>query len=158
MPAGPAEGAFESRLPELGRHSNSKRDKMRSIAKRRRGSALVEFAVCAPLIALVVVMSIEFSRKIHTYETLHVATYEAGRVGSRPGGDLNKTKKRAEDLLRDRNITNATISIEPADYAALKPGDVFAITVTVPPDQTGSVMGNFFTKKPLGASSTFIKQ
>jgi hypothetical protein len=123
----------------------------------RRGAAIIELAVCVPLIVSVSLLAVDFSNKMHDQETLQIAAYEAARVISRPGYSRQKGIDRATKLLSDRGITNVNIDILPADFAALKPGDTLEVVISFKEGASKSP-ADLLLKAPLGVRAKYIRQ
>ncbi len=123
----------------------------------RRGSALVELAVCVPLIASVTLLSIDFSNKIYDQETLQIAAYEAARVASRPNASRDKAISRATDVLTSRGITNVDIDILPPSFSGLQPGDVLEVVLKFQAS-TNKTPAEYLLTKPQGVSAKYVRQ
>lgn len=97
-----------------------------SDTKNRRGAALVEAAVCLPLMLLLVLGSIELSNGIFQQHATRAAAHECARVaasGKRTGVDVQRV---AVDILTQRGLDNFDIDIDVA------PRTVNADTVAEP--------------------------
>ncbi len=77
---------------------------------RRRGVAAVEFAVCLPVIVLLVFGSIEASSFIFLRQSLSAAAYEGIREAVRSGSTTAEVTDRAENILQSRFVQDFDIA------------------------------------------------
>lgn len=99
------------------------------VAKRRRGIAVVELAVCLPVLALILLATVETCVMLQLQQNLAVAAYEGTRIGIMPGADSSTVELQCEMLLDDRGITGYTIATNPIDLSTLNVGDTVTTTV-----------------------------
>ena len=92
-------------------------------SKSRRGIAAVEFAVCLPVLVLVVFGSIEACTMVFLKESLTVAAYEGSRTALEPTATEADVTARCLEVLTDRNVQGGTVQVLPADIAAVAAGD-----------------------------------
>lgn len=118
---------------------------------RSRGQALVEFALILPLLALLLVMAIDFGRVFFGWVALHNATriasdYAARTADSWPAPNGGSIGAQARDRYYDlviSDLTSINCSPDPAVDAAWTNGDIPAPTFLNP---DGSSTGD--TKEP----------
>ena len=96
----------------------------------RRGAALVELAVCLPMLVLVLLMALQTADAIYLKQSLHVAAYESARTAIKPDSDTAMAVARGEEILDGRHIQDYSIAFTPADVASVTPGEVITVTVT----------------------------
>src|SRR5882762_9040916 len=111
--------------------SNSSRPLRRrspSKGRSRSGVAAVEFAVCLPVVMLVVFASIEASSMIFLKIDLQTTAYESARVGSAPTGTSADAISRGNDFLTQRNVHGGTVQTSPADITTVPVGGQFTVT------------------------------
>lgn len=123
----------------------------------RRGTAVVEVAVCLPILVTVFLGSIEICNAICLKQGATAAAYEAARVASNTGGTLVAAQARAGEVLTARSITGATVQFTPATQEAWIRGSDLVVSVSVPASNLGS-LNMFFHEKPVTASITMVKQ
>lgn len=99
---------------------------------RRRGSAVVEFAVVAPLLFAIVFGLVEFGRAIMVEQALVSAAREACRVAVLAGTTKTDVTNRATASLSAAGITNFTITMNPDPPSSASEGTPVTITVAVP--------------------------
>jgi PKD repeat protein len=89
---------------------------LRSRARGRRGQAMVEFALVAPLLALFIVIAVDFGRAFFSYVQITNGAREAAALGaSNPSGPTDLTAMRDRVLLeageQDQAGENSTIQV-----------------------------------------------
>jgi Flp pilus assembly protein TadG len=127
-------------------------------AKRRRGTAIVELAVCLPTLVLLLLASIESCNMLFLDHALHVAAYEGARVASAPNSTSAAALTRCETLLAARGVTGATITIEPSNVAAAPRGQWITVRVEAPCDANSLSPAMFFQGKTLAGQCVMVKE
>lgn len=139
----------------------------------RRGAAVVEFAIMAPLYLVLTIGVVELGYALNASNTLHGVVREGGRLASQdftktvgPGQTANeKVIQDIRNMLTAARIDgeDATITIEPAD----SPGsefdledednylEYFRIQITIPWSDVANLPGKFLTGQELAAGMTF---
>jgi Flp pilus assembly protein TadG len=100
---------------------------------KRRGSAVVELAICLPVVMLLVWGTIELNNSIFIKQTVTSAAHEGALVGLKPNSTEAAIRTRVESVLDvrldvDYSVSVETQSGEPFDTMAV--GDFFTIVVT----------------------------
>jgi Flp pilus assembly protein TadG len=103
-------------------------------SQNERGAAVVEFALVAPLLLVMVLGIAEFGRAYHVQTTLSQAAREGVRVmalKNDPAAARAATKSAAEDAL-PTPLTDSQISVSPTNCVAsgTTPAPTAAVTVT----------------------------
>lgn len=92
---------------------------MKHIAKNptpvRRGATVVEFALTAPILFLLVIAAVEFSRANIIRHTTIVAATEAARKSIIPGATAAECLAAAQAELNIIGVKNATVEIDPPE-------------------------------------------
>lgn len=99
---------------------------------RRRGTAAVEFAVCLPILAMVVFGIIEASNAIFIQQALTSAAYEAANVASATGGTSANAQTRANAVLSSLGINSASVNITPTVTATTALGTTIVVKCSAP--------------------------
>lgn len=108
----------------------------------RRGSAVVEAAVLAPLMVTAMFGMVEVGRAYHIKQTLTLASREGARAASLPGGTQADVDAAVTAAMAGPNLTGYTVT---TNVGTLSAGDteVF-VTVSIPFDRasfTGTLLG-----------------
>jgi len=103
----------------------------RSTPSSRRGAAVVEFAIVAPLFLLLVFGIIEFGRMVMVQQVITNAAREGARQGIVPGSSSSQVNNTVSTYLNGTSIGGATTTVSP-DPAAATYGQGITVTVSVP--------------------------
>jgi Flp pilus assembly protein TadG len=97
---------------------------------RRRGAALVEFAVVAPLLFMLILGLIEFGRMMMVQQILTNGAREGARNAVLPAATQTTAQGVIDTYMQNNGITGYTTSM--TDPAVAQPGDPITVTVSVP--------------------------
>ena len=97
----------------------------------RHGAAIVEMAICFPLLVLLTFGTIESASAIFLKQTITSAAHEGALLGMRLDATETQVRERVEVILAARNVGDCVITVTPsgADFDALQSGDTFTIDV-----------------------------
>ena len=129
--------------------------------RRRRGSAVVELAVCLPVIFTLVFASIEACNMIALKQILSEAAYDGALAALKPNADETTIVNNINTVLAARNVTPSSVLVEGEGgtaYATLIHGD--SVVVTVAANTNGNIVGPqlFGFATSITSSATGIKQ
>ncbi len=79
----------------------------------RAGAALVEFAICVPVVFVLFFASFDICRFSMITHAAEQAAFEGARRGSIPGATAAEAKQAAQDELDKLSLKNATITVTP---------------------------------------------
>ncbi|MEZ6135356.1 MAG: pilus assembly protein [Pirellulaceae bacterium] len=131
---------------------------MKRIRCKRKGTAVVELAVCLPVLVLIVFASIESCNAIFLKQSAASAAYEAAKIASNTGGTKLAAETRATEVLAAREITNATITFVPADQTSWVRGVKLHVTISVPTTDNLGGTSFLFQGQPVSVSTVMVKQ
>jgi Flp pilus assembly protein TadG len=110
----------------------------RSCRKNRRGAAVVEFAIVAPIFFLLIFGMIEFGRVVMVQQLLTNASREGARLGVLNDATVSQVQTKVVNYLSGANITIAATDVD-VDYAtdpsSPDGGESVTVTVSVPFNQ-----------------------
>ncbi len=122
------------------------------------GTAVVELAVCLPVIVLLVLASLEGANMIFLRQAVVQSAYEAAKSVAKTNGVQSRAVTLGEQVLSSRGVTTPTISFNPNDVQTLAPGTPFTVSVSVP-GNSRSIMGvGPFNGLTIRAQATMIKE
>lgn len=98
----------------------------------RRGAAVVEFAICLPILTTLVLAVIEASNAVYVQQAITSAAYEASNVVSASGGTAIDAQTRANSVLDSLGIKSASVSISPAVTSSTPLGTQISVTCSAP--------------------------
>lgn len=124
----------------------------------RRGAAATEFAVCLPVLILMLLGTIECCSMIFLKQALSVAAYEAGHTALMPDATAGEAQLTGDAMLADRNVLNGTVRLVPGNLASVAEGDYFEVRVSAPADDNRVLPLSFFGGQQLTASAFFMKE
>jgi hypothetical protein len=124
----------------------------------RRGVAASELAVCLPVIVLLVLATIEACTMIFLKQALTVAAYEGVRSALDAEANPADVRSRADGVLRDRRIQDGRVTIRPANFVALDPGEYIEVTVSARTDPNSVIPGSFLRGRTLSATAVMMKE
>jgi Flp pilus assembly protein TadG len=124
----------------------------------RRGVAATEFAVCLPVLMLLLLGTIECCSMIFLKQTLAVAAYEAGHAALAPGATTAQAQAAAQAILTERRIAGGTITIAPRPLESIAEGEFFDVQVTAPTNTNRVLPLNFFGGRTLTATASFMRE
>ena len=98
---------------------------------KRLGAAIVEMAICLPVIVLLTFGTIELSSGLFLKQTLTSAAHEGALVGMRLDATEASIRERVELILELREVEDSNITITPSGSAFddLESGDTFTIRI-----------------------------
>ncbi|MEM9365875.1 MAG: TadE family protein [Planctomycetota bacterium] len=127
-------------------------------ATQRRGAAAVEFAVCLPILIVLVFGSIEASSMIFLKQSLNVAAFEATRQAIRPNGSNAEALNRATAILDSRGVQGYAVDFPNGDASTMERGDEFAAVITAPTAANSPTLGEFLANRNLRVRVVMLKQ
>ncbi len=82
---------------------------------KRRGAAMVEFAMVTPLLFLFFFAAFEFCRVAMIRHTVDNAVYEGCRLAIVPGATAEEARQAAESVLNSLALTGTNVTVSPSD-------------------------------------------
>jgi hypothetical protein len=126
------------------------------LVQLRRAVAAVELAVCLPVVVLLVVATIEACSMIFLKQSLSIAAYDGARAAIRAGATATDVRQTCEQILRDRRIHGATITIEPEQFEHLEPGQYVDVILSAPCGSNTVVPNTFYRDKTISARASMM--
>ncbi len=100
--------------------------------RQRSGAALIELAICLPLLLLLTLATIEACTILHMRQGLKIAAYEGCRVGLVPHAQTSNVETQVANVLAARQIVGSVVTLTPSDPSGVAPGEFFKVTVSAP--------------------------
>lgn len=114
----------------------------RTSEAQRRGATVVEFALTAPILFMLLFGALELGHANMILNVSEAAAYEGAREGIVPGASAAEVRAAAQRILGISNIRGAAIQVNPANLALET--DTIRVDITVPYAQN-TLMPPFFT-------------
>ncbi len=124
----------------------------------RRGVAAAEFAVCLPVIVLLVLGMIETCSMVFLKQSLSVAAYEGAHTAVRPGATSADVRATCESILRDRQVNAANVRLSPSDLAITPEGEYMEVRITAPSNENSVLPLRFFRGTNIDAAAVVMKE
>lgn len=122
----------------------------------RRGATSVEFAVCLPILILLIMAVVEFSRLGILRHAADNAAYEGARNAIVPGGSVEDANAAALNLLNRTGVKFANITVSPDPI--LETTTSIQVRVQVPVAQNSWVLPTFFQGANLSSEVTLLTE
>jgi Flp pilus assembly protein TadG len=129
--------------------------------KNRRGAAVVEFAIVAPVFFLLVFGMIEYGRMVMVQQVLTNASREGARQAVLDGATSSSVQTAVTNYLTGASISGATVAINPPNPSSAGYGQGVTVTVSVPFNQVSWLPTPMFPvnrTKTLAASSVMRRE
>jgi len=125
---------------------------------RRRGAAVVELAVCLPVITLIVMGSMAATSMIFLRTAAVQAAYETIREAVKTRGDVDNALEKGRAVLEFRNITPESVTFSPGNVANQEPGTPITVTVRVSSVENGLFTFGPFREQSVEVQATMVKE
>ncbi len=106
----------------------------RTCRRNRRGAAVVEFAIVAPVFFLLVFGMVEYGRMVMVQQVITNAAREGARVGVLDGAAYTDVQTAVNNYLTAASISTSatTITVTPNPPSSQTTGNPVTVTVSIP--------------------------
>lgn len=125
---------------------------------RRRGAAIVEFAVCLPIIMILILGSIEATSAIFVRQALTTSAYEGIREAIRSQVTSADAMARSQAILTARQIRSSTIRFTPTEVQSAARGSLVVIEVSAPFGANSPFMGRVIADRTNTVRTVMVKE
>ena len=125
---------------------------IRAILKKKRGQAIVEFALILPVFILILLGIMEFGLVFHQYLVVTAASREGARVAALGGTDA-ETRTIVNNSAASVNTGQLTTTITPANRVK---GQTVSVQVTNPVTIRAPLISQAFPQNPFPVTGTTI--
>ena len=126
--------------------------------KSREGAAIVEFAVCLPVIMILILGSMEATSAIFVRQALTTSAYEGIREAIRLGSTTAAATNRAQAVLTARQIRGSNIRFTPSDLQTAPRGSNVVVEVSAPFKVNSPFFGNVIADRVSTVRSVMVKE
>ncbi|HEY6564702.1 MAG TPA: TadE/TadG family type IV pilus assembly protein, partial [Pirellulaceae bacterium] len=128
------------------------------IRHRRRGAAMLEFAIVAQVLFFTILACIEFTRVVMVQAIAEDAAYEAARHVVVPGATIAEAQSKATSLLNTLRVTASSIQVQAyegtsSQTAINEDTTEVRVTVTIPVSNI-----SLFTPRWVMGNRTIVKR
>jgi Flp pilus assembly protein TadG len=119
---------------------------------------VVELAMLLPLLMVMLLGTIQVCSVIYRQQTLHIAAFEGCRVALVPRITRAQVDAAINQILTNRRVRNATITITPANFTTAAPRTLITVRVDAPAANNSLVAPGFFAGRTLSGFCTMMKE
>ena len=138
-------------------------------SQKQRGAATIEFAVCLPIVVLIVFGSIEAANMMFLKQTLVQASYEGAKVAIIRESTSAETRAAIDAVLSGRKlgstgsnpgkgVQGVQIQLDPEDVEAVQPGEIIRVTVSAPGGANSFLNVNPFQNTQVSVTACMVKE
>lgn len=124
----------------------------------RRGAAVVEFAICFPVVALVIIAAMDFTQVLRAKQAVVEVTHETARVVATNEADEDQFRQLAIDMLALKELSSATVTFDPPPSPQTERGTPIAVSISVPIDGNCTLITHYFTSLTLESQSIVSRE
>lgn len=146
-----------SKTPPSKRPATTRRKRFSS-RTQRSGAAVVEAAICFPLIIILMLGTLEISAGLYLRESLSVCCFEACRVGTVRRATADDVQARAIEVLADRGVTGASVVLTPSNYDSLNSLDTFSVQITAPTAGNSIFIFDNLVNRSIQSNVTMVRE
>lgn len=128
----------------------------RRAARHRRGAAMVELALCLPILFTVVFAILEFSRNLQIHQTVREAAFEGARAGIALDATTSDVIDAATTITNIAAIKNPQITVNPAQLSYTSP--TVSVTVSTTAASNGWFLMFFNSSSVISATITLNRE
>lgn len=124
----------------------------------KKGAALVEFALVAPLLVLFTMGLIDIGRMTMVKQLLINASREGARSATLPNATSEKIVSQVEQMLTNSGVTGS-VTLSPDQLTAASPGSTIKVTVSATANSVSWIGTSLFMSgKTLTASTSMRRE
>ena len=124
----------------------------------RKGAAVVEFAICFPVVAAIIVAGMDITQVLRAKQAVVEATHETARVVATNEADEHQCRQLAIDMLALKDLSGATVTFAPPPSPQLERGTPITVSVSIPIDGNCTLITQYFTSLTLDSQSTVSRE
>lgn len=124
----------------------------------RRGAAVVELAVCLPILLLVILCGMDAVQVIRTKQAAIEAVHETARIVAINAVDEQGARNTADKLLRAKGLRNASVEFSPPPSLSMSRGTPMSIRLSVPVEDNCTPMLKLFANQTVEARTTVVRE
>lgn len=146
------------RPAEMGNSGRPGRRTMTRRRSERSGAAVVEFAVCLPILMVMILGSIEATSAIFLKQSLVAAAYEGVREAAKFRGSATSANQFATNVLNARQVRSFRVVLTPPDPTTVARGQRVSIEISANISANSPFIGKVIQDRTLVARAVMIKE
>ncbi len=127
-------------------------------SKARQGAAVVEFAICLPVILFIVFAGMDVTTVLRAKQVVVETTHETARVVATNEVNEDQCRQFAIDLLSQKDLTGSTVDFDPVPSVGMPRGTPITVTISVPVAGNCTVISRLFTSLAVESQSTVSRE
>jgi Flp pilus assembly protein TadG len=120
----------------------------------RRGLAVVELAICLPIMVMLTFGAVEAANAVYLKQMLVTAAYEAARKATAMGCTQAEGEARYQEIVDSIGIKGSSITFTPPITNSTPSGTAIKVTVTAPADSNAFSIRQYMKGATLRATVT----
>jgi Flp pilus assembly pilin Flp len=132
--------------------------RLANFQKNRKGAAVVEFAVCLPVILIIVLGSIQAASMMFLRQTMVQCSYEAAKVAVSFRGTPSAATDAARRVAQGRRISNMDVRFSPSNFDAVAKGQPIEVIVSAPGNANSLIPFGNFANRSVSARAVMVKE
>jgi Flp pilus assembly protein TadG len=149
---------MKSKSTQLKRARNFSFESAKRFRGKRLGAAAVEFAVCLPLIILIVAGSIEGASLLFLRQALIQSSYEGVKVAIKQDANNSQVNNVAQAVTDGRRLNGVTVETIPSDITSVPQGEFIRVRVSAPTSGNSLFFNGVFTLPSVTAEAVMVKE
>lgn len=133
-------------------------------ASKRRGIAVLEFALIAPVLAFLFLGMVELARIVQVKHLLNDAARHAGRLAIQPNATDSTVTQAAKDVIAANKISTTKLTVTTlvgasdtdSDVKNAKGFDKITLKISIPTSEVGWITAVFLSKNALASESLVL--
>jgi Flp pilus assembly protein TadG len=126
---------------------------------RRKGAAVVEFAVVSPVLILLLLGMIECGRMIMVQQSLTTAVREGARIAVSEGNNAAAAIDAVQSFLAGAGVKGAKVAVAPKNIGSMAHGQPITVSASVPFREVSWLPNPFFfADKTLSSAATMRRE
>lgn len=118
----------------------------------------MEFAVCLPILLVLIIGTIEACSMIYLKQSLSIAAYEGVRASIRASATSADVTAACTQILDDRNVQGANITVTPSSFQSKPVGTWITVRVDATGANNSVISGWFYDSLVVDAEATMMKE
>lgn len=124
----------------------------------RRGAAVVEMAVCLPVMLLIGLGSIQAASMIFLRQAMVQSAYEAAKVAVQSNATVASARAAATRVAAGRRVNSVNVEFTPSDITRVPKGQPIRVIVSAPGNSNSVLPFGVFENKRVLASAVMVKE
>jgi Flp pilus assembly protein TadG len=106
---------------------------------------VIEFAICLPVMLVLVLGAIESCSMIFVNQSLNVVAYETVRATVKSNAQPGDGQARAQQVIAERRLKKAVVTFNPSNPELADRGTPITVTITAPTSDNSVMRMDFFS-------------